>query len=151
MSTTEHDPVITVPPPVRQPAYDAIYALIRRIGDHVPTSPIHRNALIWRAVETALDAMDQQCRLLPAGGEVSKQWAAKVTRRNGAAQYRPADDREHAELIAGGIEEHIASLNGPTFAHYDVKQAEAVHRTVTTWPDGSQYAGPWEIAPEGDR
>lgn len=40
----------------RQPAYDATYGLIRRLGNHLPASTALRNAAIWRAVEVALDA-----------------------------------------------------------------------------------------------
>lgn len=42
---------------VRQPAYDAVYAYIRRLGDHLPPDPVHRNAIIWRGVNAALDAI----------------------------------------------------------------------------------------------
>lgn len=38
------------------PAYDAVYERIRSLGDHLPPSPAHRNAMIWRAVEAALCA-----------------------------------------------------------------------------------------------
>ncbi|MFF7851888.1 hypothetical protein ACFZDF_30515 [Streptomyces sp. NPDC007910] len=40
----------------RQPAYTAVYAHIRALGDHMPPDPVHRNAMIWRAVHAALDA-----------------------------------------------------------------------------------------------
>ncbi|MEU6496423.1 hypothetical protein ABZ890_39605 [Streptomyces sp. NPDC046984] len=39
----------------RQPAYAAVYAYIRRLGDVMPTSRIDRNAIIWHAVNAALD------------------------------------------------------------------------------------------------
>lgn len=42
----------------RQPAYDAVFAYIRsQPRDFLPTTVVARNALIWRAVHTALDAM----------------------------------------------------------------------------------------------
>ncbi|MFE0651373.1 hypothetical protein ACFVZH_22570 [Streptomyces sp. NPDC059534] len=41
----------------RQPAYDAVYAYIRSLGNHLPPYPVERNAMIWRAVNAALDAM----------------------------------------------------------------------------------------------
>ena len=40
----------------RQPAYDAVYAYLRALGDYLPPDPVHRNAVIWRAVHAALDA-----------------------------------------------------------------------------------------------
>ncbi|MDH6226235.1 hypothetical protein [Streptomyces sp. MJP52] len=39
-----------------QPAYDAVYAYIRNLGDELPTSTVQRNAMIWRAVNAALNA-----------------------------------------------------------------------------------------------
>ncbi|MFJ6559929.1 hypothetical protein ACIQMV_08610 [Streptomyces sp. NPDC091412] len=43
-------------PDPRQPAYDAVFAYLRRLGDRMPADPNHRNAIIWRAVHEALDA-----------------------------------------------------------------------------------------------
>lgn len=40
-----------------QPAYDAVYARIRALGDYLPPDPAHRNTLIWRAVHAALNAL----------------------------------------------------------------------------------------------
>ncbi|MET9819607.1 hypothetical protein [Streptomyces sp. NPDC006355] len=42
--------------PRRQAAYDAVYAVIRRLGPELPPDPVHRNAMIWHAVTAALDA-----------------------------------------------------------------------------------------------
>jgi hypothetical protein len=52
---TDDDPATA---PERQPAYDAVYAYIRQLGDEMPGSKIQRNAIIWHAVAAALDAMD---------------------------------------------------------------------------------------------
>jgi hypothetical protein len=41
-----------------QPAYDAVFAYIRSLGDRLPHDPVRRNATIWRAVRRALDALD---------------------------------------------------------------------------------------------
>jgi hypothetical protein len=41
----------------REPAYDAVYAYIRELGDHMPPDPVHRNAIIWQAVNAALAMM----------------------------------------------------------------------------------------------
>lgn len=52
-----YDPV---PPPVaedrRRAAYDSIYTYIHELGPTMPPTPVHRNAMIWGAVERALDA-----------------------------------------------------------------------------------------------
>lgn len=45
-----------VRPDPRQPAYDAVYEYIRRLGTYLPPDPRHRNAIIWRAVHAALGA-----------------------------------------------------------------------------------------------
>ncbi|MFJ3278489.1 hypothetical protein [Streptomyces halstedii] len=45
-----------VRPDPRQPAYDAVYENIRRLGEYLPPDIAHRNAIIWRAVRAALDA-----------------------------------------------------------------------------------------------
>lgn len=37
-------------------AFNAVYAYIQELGDHLPTDTAHRNATIWRAVHAALDA-----------------------------------------------------------------------------------------------
>ncbi|MFD4210563.1 hypothetical protein ACFWRG_31810, partial [Micromonospora tulbaghiae] len=45
-----------VRPDPRQPAYDAVYENIRSLGEYLPPDTAHRNAIIWRAVQAALDA-----------------------------------------------------------------------------------------------
>ncbi|WP_145503123.1 hypothetical protein [Streptomyces sp. CFMR 7] len=45
-----------VRPDPRQPAYDAVYENIRSLGEYLPPDTVHRNAIIWRAVQAALDA-----------------------------------------------------------------------------------------------
>ncbi|WP_075737501.1 hypothetical protein [Streptomyces acidiscabies] len=53
------DPTTPAPPTAahRQPAYDAVFAYIRSFGEDLPTDLVGRNAMIWRAVNAALDAM----------------------------------------------------------------------------------------------
>jgi len=46
----------SVRPDPRQPAYDAVYEYIRALGEYMPPDPVHRNAVIWRAVHAALGA-----------------------------------------------------------------------------------------------
>ena len=52
-----HNPV---PAPVAEDshraAYDAVYTYIHELGQAMPPTPVHRNAMIWGAVERALDA-----------------------------------------------------------------------------------------------
>lgn len=52
----DQNPALPVQPDPRQPAYDAVYEYIRALGDYLPPDPRHRNAIIWRAVQAALDA-----------------------------------------------------------------------------------------------
>lgn len=40
----------------RNAAYNATWARIRDLGTHMPADTLHRNAMIWRAVNGALDA-----------------------------------------------------------------------------------------------
>ncbi|MEV5048233.1 hypothetical protein AB0N20_27450 [Streptomyces griseoincarnatus] len=42
--------------PAREAAYEAVYELLALFGPELPPDPVHRNAMIWRAVNTALDA-----------------------------------------------------------------------------------------------
>lgn len=55
-SDEELNSVLPVRPDPRQPAYDAVYEYIRRLGTYLPPDPVHRNAVIWRAVHAALAA-----------------------------------------------------------------------------------------------
>lgn len=55
-SRKEANPALPVQPDPRQPAYDAVYEYIRNLGAYLPPDPVHRNAIIWRAVSAALDA-----------------------------------------------------------------------------------------------
>lgn len=46
------------PDPARESAYDAVRAIIRHLDRDMPATPIHRNAMIWRSVQAALDARE---------------------------------------------------------------------------------------------
>lgn len=80
-SDEEMNPALPVRPDSRQPAYDAVYAYIRGLGTYLPPDPVHRNAVIWRAVNAALDAtpvgrcISSHCvegdHILPAEGEAN--------------------------------------------------------------------------------
>lgn len=52
----EVNPALPVTLDPRQPAFDAVYDYIRRLGLYLPPDTAHRNAIIWRAVNAALDA-----------------------------------------------------------------------------------------------
>lgn len=52
----ERNPALPVYPDPRQLAYDAVYEYIRALGPYLPPDPVHRNAVIWRAVNAALGA-----------------------------------------------------------------------------------------------
>lgn len=61
----------------RQPAYDAVFAYIRsQPRDFLPRTVVGRNAMIWRAVHAALDAMDGQTG--PAATEATEPIACSV-------------------------------------------------------------------------
>lgn len=47
---------VQVHPDPRQPAYDAVYENIRSLGEYLPPDTAHRNAIIWRAVQAALES-----------------------------------------------------------------------------------------------
>ena len=73
--------VLPVRPDPRQPAYDAVYEYIRKLGGYLPPDTVHRNAVIWRAVNAALGAtpvgrcVSSHCveggHILPVEGEES--------------------------------------------------------------------------------
>lgn len=52
----ELNSALPVHPDPRQAAYDAAYEYIRALGGYLPPDPVHRNAVIWRAVHAALEA-----------------------------------------------------------------------------------------------
>ena len=52
----ELNPALPVRPDPRQPAYDAVYEYLRGLGPYLPPDPVHRNAIVWRAVHAALGA-----------------------------------------------------------------------------------------------
>ena len=80
-SEDEPNPALPVHPDARQPAYDAVYEYIRGLGGYLPPDPVHRNAVIWRAVNAALGAtpvgrcVSSHCvegnHILPVEGEES--------------------------------------------------------------------------------
>jgi len=58
-------------PPIRTgvPAYDAVYRHIRDLGDHMPPDTVHRNAMIWRGVQAAVEAMQATYTPPPPGSD----------------------------------------------------------------------------------
>ncbi|HEY9353702.1 MAG TPA: hypothetical protein VIP28_10640 [Nocardioides sp.] len=52
----ELNPALPVRPDPRQAAYDAVYEYLCGLGNYLPPDPVHRNAIIWRAVHAALGA-----------------------------------------------------------------------------------------------
>lgn len=63
------------------PAYDAVYAYLRNLGDYLPPDPVHRNAMIWRAVQAALDAGATRDTANPALPEPEQPSALTLTYR----------------------------------------------------------------------
>jgi hypothetical protein len=75
---------------LRQPAYDAVFAYIRQQPrDSLPTTIVGRNAMIWRAVHAALDAV------LPAAAD-----RAAVLRELEARYRQHARDSVHPDFRA---------------------------------------------------
>ncbi|MCX5253653.1 hypothetical protein OOK27_05620 [Streptomyces canus] len=80
-SDEELNSALPVQPDPRQPAFDAVYEYIRELGAYLPPDPVHRNAVIWRAVNAALGAtpvgrcVSSHCveggHILPVEGEES--------------------------------------------------------------------------------
>lgn len=44
----------------QRPGYTATYDVIDKLDDYMPPDPAHRNAIIWRAVQAALEAEDRE-------------------------------------------------------------------------------------------
>lgn len=44
----------------QRPGYTATYDVIDKLDDYLPPDPAHRNAIIWRAVQAALEAEDRE-------------------------------------------------------------------------------------------
>lgn len=85
------------PPDARQPAYDAVYAHIRALGDQMPPDPVHRNAMIWQAVHAALTAT-------PVGRCVSSHCVEGdhvliVEEPHAAADPAPAEDSDQRHTV----------------------------------------------------
>ncbi|MFJ9633814.1 hypothetical protein ACIRU8_39580 [Streptomyces sp. NPDC101175] len=55
-SDEELNSALPVRPDPRQPAYDAAFEYMRALGAYLPPDTVHRNAVIWRAVQAALGA-----------------------------------------------------------------------------------------------
>ncbi|OKI47283.1 hypothetical protein [Micromonospora sp. CB01531] len=82
----------TPPAPRRQPAYDAVYAVIRQYppitsGDIMPAV---ENGRVWRAVHAALDAVEPAAHLLPLLDLTADELDAL---RLAAAKYRAIDTK----------------------------------------------------------
>ncbi|GGV91808.1 hypothetical protein [Streptomyces massasporeus] len=77
----------------RQPAYDAVWAYIRALGVYMPPTTAHRNAVIWRGVHAALDAVTGT-----GSGERAEATVARV-RRLGAELF--VDGATHTHRAIG--------------------------------------------------
>jgi hypothetical protein len=106
--TTPLDDTQTTPRPDRESAYNAVYGYIRSIGDEMPTSRIARNAMIWPAVNAALDAYappvaeTNEAPAVDTGGYPNEPYPADVNaaRRRAGLTY-PAEDVQSADRRAG--------------------------------------------------
>lgn len=85
----------------RQPAYDAVFAYIRQQPrDFLPVTVVGRNAMIWRAVHAALDAMGVpglEGEPAPAATEATERPTLRERHR---AQWLALTDAEQTARIA---------------------------------------------------
>lgn len=117
--------------PARQAAYDAVYELLALLGPKLPPDPTHRNAMIWRAVNTALDAAgvhvnanpdDPAVRTLPLPGDTLED--------TGGHQGTPAPTHGH---------EHAPTSDVPARPHPE-DTGDTTGDTGDTSGDGVRFA-----------
>ncbi|ARX81568.1 hypothetical protein SMD44_00966 [Streptomyces alboflavus] len=115
----------------RQPAYDAVYAHLSALGDHMPADRVHRNAMIWRAVHAALDAMEPQ---LDTVQRALREITATAELEERAARDTPLG-REECRIVhssrASGLREALNILGVQTVGGWDgpsVREAVANDR-----------------------
>jgi hypothetical protein len=88
-------------PADRQAAYAAVYAYIRQLDDVMPTSRIDRNAIIWHAVNAALDTHRpmNEAHALADGTEAG--FRAALAAVDTQQADRPCDQHPSAPVIGG--------------------------------------------------
>ncbi|MFD5910271.1 hypothetical protein ACFWHL_16290 [Streptomyces massasporeus] len=109
----------------RQPAYDAVFAYIRELGDYMPPTVAHRNAVIWRGVHAALDpalvTRDrelQRMKILVAASE-SDAHAVRMAAQYADKAIENGERAERAEATVGRVRALAAELfvEGSTHTH----------------------------------
>lgn len=116
------EPVTQPAPHQRQPAYDAVYAVIRssppRSADDYGQAA--ENARVWRAVEAALDAMEATAK-----ANESEEWIVRTTLPDGTLSHFTG-----MGLLTEETARAVASqLNG----QHGIR-SEAVRRRITEEP-----------------
>jgi hypothetical protein len=121
-----------------QAVIEAAIVLRRAVG---ATEMSRRLGELVVAVDEMLEAESSQPEM---GCTMRTDWAAEFYRLDGSSAYSQAVDQEHADLIATGVNQHIASLNDPTRVANGIRHAYVASRSVTELSDGGQIIGPWE-------
>ncbi|MEU0078592.1 hypothetical protein ABZY58_11900 [Micromonospora tulbaghiae] len=123
--------------PHRQPAYDAVYAVIGRFPPRAMDSygQARENARVWRAVEAALDAMEAVGLHLPAGTKTVEQFAARVLL-----------DGEPVEAVTQPTTRELAERQ--VRAHQRERAANPGWRGTAELVRRQQHATPWEPVKE---
>ncbi|MFI9598888.1 hypothetical protein ACIHCX_03235 [Streptomyces sp. NPDC052043] len=120
----------------RMPAYDAVYAYVRRLGDRMPADPVHRNAIIWRAVSAALDAMPPPYRQFLARLERELAQATRTASHATVEEVRLA-----AQGIASGLK--IATAHAITlYEGREVREAWLAGLPADSGHQASELSAP---------
>jgi hypothetical protein len=136
------------------PAYDAVYAYIRALGDYLPPDPVHRNATIWRAVNGALAAEEERQERYEEEtvGRFNEQ-AIQLSRRAAVAEATVADYEnriawettcgEHARLLDTSYAETVRAERAETQRDQTATALREVLATFTplTYPDAPTPQG----------
>ncbi|MEU0493507.1 hypothetical protein ABZ249_30135 [Nocardiopsis sp. NPDC006139] len=110
----------------QRPGYTATYDVIDKLDDYLPPDPAHRNAIIWRAVQAALDAEDA------AGTEAVAELATELAEERTLVNQLRADldhaERDNRRLTA--VIKRIRELHRPESDQYHGKCVECAE----WWP-----------------
>lgn len=125
--------------PARQAAYDAVYGLLALLGPKLPPSPVHRNAMVWRAVNTALDAagvhvnadpQDPGVRTPPLPGDVLEDTVGDTPEEPRGHEGTPAPAHGHTPAPTSDV---------PARPHPE-DTGDTSGDTGDTRPDGVRFA-----------
>jgi hypothetical protein len=87
------------------------------------------------AAAAAFRALAEAGRLLPVGGETAEQWNARHPDSGHLVTH--STDRDSLDRYDLGRELALEWVG--------TNDMQAVRRAVRSWPDGSQWTGPWKV------